>query len=56
MQIIDQIYIDGAFVTPHGNEFPDRFNPSIQPCEERYDHRSRGDNCANVDTMRFRTT
>ena len=28
MQIIDQIYIDGAFVTPHGNAFFDLFNPS----------------------------
>jgi aldehyde dehydrogenase (NAD+) len=30
MQIIDQIYIDGAFVTPHGDEFFDLFNPSTE--------------------------
>lgn len=28
MQTISQIYIDGAFVTPHGDEFFDLFNPS----------------------------
>src|ERR1700756_330683 len=30
MQIIDKIYIDGAFVTPHGDEFFDLFNPSTE--------------------------
>jgi aldehyde dehydrogenase (NAD+) len=30
MQTIDQIYIDGAFVTPHGDEFFDLFNPSTE--------------------------
>ena len=30
MQIIDQIYIDGAFVTPHGEELFDLFNPSTE--------------------------
>ncbi|MGU7782203.1 aldehyde dehydrogenase family protein [Burkholderia sp. PU8-34] len=30
MQTIDQIYIDGAFVTPHGNERFDLFNPSTE--------------------------
>ena len=30
MQIIDQIYIDGAFVTPHGDEFFELFNPSTE--------------------------
>lgn len=30
MQIIDHIYIDGAFVTPHGDEFFDLFNPSTE--------------------------
>jgi aldehyde dehydrogenase (NAD+) len=28
MRIIDQIYIDGAFVTPHGTELFDLFNPA----------------------------
>ena len=28
MQIIDHIYIDGAFVTPHGDEYFDLFNPA----------------------------
>ena len=28
MQHIDQIYIDGAFVTPHGTERFELFNPS----------------------------
>jgi aldehyde dehydrogenase (NAD+) len=28
MQIIEQIYIDGAFVTPHGDEYFDLFNPA----------------------------
>ncbi|MGU7774482.1 aldehyde dehydrogenase family protein [Burkholderia sp. MR1-5-21] len=30
MQTIDQIYIDGAFVTPHGDERFDLFNPSTE--------------------------
>jgi aldehyde dehydrogenase (NAD+) len=30
MQIIDKIYIDGAFVTPHGDEFFDLFNPATE--------------------------
>jgi aldehyde dehydrogenase (NAD+) len=30
MQIIDKIYIDGAFVTPHGEELFDLFNPSTE--------------------------
>ncbi|BAN26831.1 aldehyde dehydrogenase family protein [Caballeronia insecticola] len=30
MQIIDQIYIDGAFVTPHGDEFFELFDPSTE--------------------------
>ncbi|HTI16561.1 MAG TPA: aldehyde dehydrogenase family protein [Trinickia sp.] len=30
MQIIDTIYIDGAFVTPHGNELFDLFNPATE--------------------------
>lgn len=30
MQIIDKIYIDGAFVTPRGDEFFDLFNPSTE--------------------------
>ncbi|SAK96722.1 aldehyde dehydrogenase [Caballeronia hypogeia] len=30
MQIIDHIYIDGAFVTPHGDEFFDLFNPATE--------------------------
>ncbi|MDR3400771.1 MAG: aldehyde dehydrogenase family protein [Pandoraea sp.] len=30
MKIIDQIYIDGAFVTPHGNESFDLFNPATE--------------------------
>ncbi|WP_322050096.1 aldehyde dehydrogenase family protein [Paraburkholderia bannensis] len=30
MQIIDHIYIDGAFVVPHGNEYFDLFNPSTE--------------------------
>ncbi|SAL01811.1 aldehyde dehydrogenase [Caballeronia pedi] len=30
MQIIDRIYIDGAFVTPHGNELFDHFNPATE--------------------------
>ncbi|MBN3785356.1 aldehyde dehydrogenase family protein [Burkholderia sp. Ac-20353] len=30
MQIIDHIYIDGAFVTPHGDERFDLFNPSTE--------------------------
>ena len=30
MQIIDKIYIDGAFVTPHGDESFDLFNPSTE--------------------------
>src|ERR1700722_14217410 len=28
MHIIDQIYIDGAFVTPHGKELFELFNPA----------------------------
>jgi aldehyde dehydrogenase (NAD+) len=28
MRIIDQIYVDGAFVTPHGSELFDLFNPA----------------------------
>ena len=28
MRIIDTIYIDGAFVTPHGEEMFDLFNPA----------------------------
>ena len=28
MRIIDQVYIDGAFVTPHGEEMFDLFNPA----------------------------
>ncbi len=30
MQIIDKIYIDGAFVTPHGDEMFDLFNPATE--------------------------
>jgi aldehyde dehydrogenase (NAD+) len=30
MQRIDQIYIDGAFVTPHGTEIFDLFNPATE--------------------------
>jgi aldehyde dehydrogenase (NAD+) len=30
MQTIDQIYINGAFVTPYGDEFFDLFNPSTE--------------------------
>ncbi|BCQ29776.1 aldehyde dehydrogenase family protein (plasmid) [Caballeronia sp. NK8] len=30
MQIIDRIYIDGAFVTPHGSELFDLFNPATE--------------------------
>ncbi|WP_322028403.1 aldehyde dehydrogenase family protein [Paraburkholderia sp. J76] len=30
MQIIDTIYIDGAFVTPHGEEYFDLFNPATE--------------------------
>lgn len=30
MQIIDHIYIDGAFVVPHGSEYFDLFNPSTE--------------------------
>ncbi|ALS58602.1 aldehyde dehydrogenase family protein [Pandoraea norimbergensis] len=30
MQIIDKIYIDGAFVTPHGDESFDLFNPATE--------------------------
>jgi len=30
MQIIDTIYIDGAFVTPHGDEMFDLFNPATE--------------------------
>lgn len=30
MQIIDRIYIDGAFVTPHGREYFDLFNPATE--------------------------
>ncbi|MFJ2995728.1 aldehyde dehydrogenase family protein [Pandoraea sp. NPDC087047] len=30
MQTIDQIYIDGAFVTPHGSEYFDLFNPATE--------------------------
>lgn len=30
MQIIDKIYIDGAFVTPHGDERYDLFNPATE--------------------------
>jgi aldehyde dehydrogenase (NAD+) len=30
MQLIDQIYIDGAFVTPHGDELFDLVNPSTE--------------------------
>ncbi|MEM5310141.1 aldehyde dehydrogenase family protein [Paraburkholderia sp. JHI869] len=30
MQIIDKIYIDGAFVTPHGKEDFDLFNPATE--------------------------
>ena len=30
MRIIDQIYIDGAFATPHGEEFADLFNPATE--------------------------
>ncbi len=30
MQIIDQIYIDGAFIKPHGEEFFNLFNPSTE--------------------------
>jgi aldehyde dehydrogenase (NAD+) len=28
MRLIDQIYIDGAFVTPHGTELYDLYNPA----------------------------
>jgi aldehyde dehydrogenase (NAD+) len=30
MRIIDKIYIDGAFVTPHGNACADLFNPATE--------------------------
>ncbi|MEX3979890.1 aldehyde dehydrogenase family protein [Paraburkholderia sp. EG287A] len=30
MQIIDKIYLDGAFVTPHGEEYFDLFNPATE--------------------------
>ncbi|WP_165191034.1 aldehyde dehydrogenase family protein [Caulobacter soli] len=30
MRVIDQIYIDGAFVTPHGEELADLFNPATE--------------------------
>ncbi|WP_321814974.1 MULTISPECIES: aldehyde dehydrogenase family protein [unclassified Paraburkholderia] len=30
MQIIEHIYIDGAFVVPHGSEYFDLFNPSTE--------------------------
>jgi aldehyde dehydrogenase (NAD+) len=30
MQVIDKIYIDGAFVTPHGDELFDLFNPATE--------------------------
>ncbi|RAR58350.1 aldehyde dehydrogenase (NAD+) [Paraburkholderia unamae] len=30
MQIIDKIYIDGAFVTPHGEAFFDLYNPATE--------------------------
>jgi len=30
MQIIDRIYVDGAFVTPHGDEYFDLFNPATE--------------------------
>ena len=30
MRIIDQIYIDGAFVTPHGTEMFDLHNPATE--------------------------
>ncbi|QCP52019.1 aldehyde dehydrogenase family protein [Trinickia violacea] len=30
MQTIDQIYINGEFVTPHGDEYFDLFNPSTE--------------------------
>ena len=30
MRIIDQIYIDGAFTTPHGDAFADLFNPATE--------------------------
>jgi aldehyde dehydrogenase (NAD+) len=30
MRIIDQIYIDGAFTTPHGEAFADLFNPATE--------------------------
>ena len=30
MRIIDTIYIDGAFVTPHGDEWFDLFNPATE--------------------------
>jgi len=30
MQMIDKIYIDGAFVTPHGDELFDLFNPATE--------------------------
>ncbi|TDQ81912.1 aldehyde dehydrogenase family protein [Paraburkholderia silvatlantica] len=30
MQIIDKIYIDGAFVTPHGEAYFDLFNPATE--------------------------
>ena len=30
MRIIDKIYIDGQFVTPHGTEMFDLFNPATE--------------------------
>src|ERR1700731_3401895 len=30
MRTIDKIYIDGAFVTPHGEELFDLFNPATE--------------------------
>jgi aldehyde dehydrogenase (NAD+) len=30
MRVIDQIYIDGAFTTPHGEELADLFNPATE--------------------------
>ncbi|WP_186111190.1 aldehyde dehydrogenase family protein [Burkholderia gladioli] len=32
MQLIDRIYLDGAFVVPHGEEYFDLFNPATEQC------------------------
>ena len=34
--VINKIYIDGEFVTPHGTELADLFNPATGYIEPRY--------------------